>query len=43
MSEYESYEKYSLLDYYTEYSDNVCIVISKLWNEREKKSILIML
>ena len=32
----ESYEEDSLSNDYTEYSDNIYFVISKLWIEREK-------
>ena len=35
-SDDESDEEYSISNYCTAYSDNICFVISKLWNEREK-------
>ena len=34
MSDYESNEEESLSNDYTDYSENVCFVISKLWIER---------
>ena len=36
MSDDESDEEDSLSNYYTEYSDHICFVISKLWIEIEK-------
>ena len=36
MSDYESNEEESLSNDYTDYSENVCFVISKLWIERQK-------
>ena len=36
MSDDESNKEESSSNGYTGFSDNVCLVISKLWNEREK-------
>ena len=35
-SDDKSYEKESISNYCTLYSDNICFVISSLWNEKEK-------
>ena len=43
MSDGESYEEDSLSNDYTEYSDNICFVISKLCIERENTEILIIM
>ena len=36
MSDDESDEEESISNYFTLYSENICFVISSLWNEREK-------